>query len=42
VSSAIEIKHFQNYYKVLKIRSAGRKEFFGTLKRLCAAFLRLR
>ena len=33
VSCAIEILSFQNFYKVLKTCSAGRKDFFDTLKR---------
>ena len=33
VSYAIEILSFQNFYKVLKTCSAGRKDFFDTLKR---------
>ena len=33
VSCAIEILSFQNFYKVLKTCSAGRKYFFDTLKR---------
>ena len=32
VSCAIEILSFQNFYKVLKTCSAGRKDFFDTLK----------
>ena len=32
VSCAIEILSFQNFYKVLKTGSAGRKDFFDTLK----------
>ena len=32
VSCAIEILSFQNFYKVLKTCSAGRKNFFDTLK----------
>ena len=32
-SCAIEILSFQNFYKVLKTCSAGRKDFFDTLKR---------
>ena len=31
VSCAIEILSFQNFYKVLKTCSAGRKDFFDTL-----------
>ena len=31
VSCAIEILSFQNFYKVLKTGSAGRKDFFDTL-----------
>jgi hypothetical protein len=33
VSRAIKILSFQNFYEVLKTCSAGRKEFFDTLKR---------
>ena len=33
VSCAIEILSFQNFYKVLKTGSAGRKDFFDTLTR---------
>ena len=33
VSCAIKILSFQNFYKVLKTCSAGRKGFFDTLKR---------
>ena len=33
VSCAIEILSFQNFYKVLKTGSAGRKDFFDTLSR---------
>ena len=33
VSCAIKILSFQNFYEVLKTCSAGRKEFFDTLKR---------
>lgn len=32
VSCAIEILSFQNFYKVLKTCSAGRKDFFDTLQ----------
>ena len=32
MSCAIEILSFQNFYKVLKTCSAGRKDFFDTLK----------
>ena len=32
VSCAFEILSFQNFIKVLKTGSAGRKDFFGTLK----------
>ena len=32
VSCAFEILSFQNFIKVLKTCSAGRKDFFGTLK----------
>ena len=32
VSCAIEILSFQNFYKVLKTGSAGRKDFFDTLR----------
>ena len=34
VSCAIEILSFQNFYKVLKTGSAGRKDFFDTLKKV--------
>ena len=42
VSRAIEIKYFQNFYKVLKTCPAGQKRFFDTPKRhgLCRAALR--
>jgi len=32
VSCAIEILSFQNFYEVLKTCSAGRKDFFDTLR----------
>ena len=32
VSCAIKILSFQNFYKILKTNSAGRKEFFDTLE----------
>ena len=37
VSCAIEILSFQNFYKVLKTCSAGRKDFFNTLNRVLTA-----
>ena len=39
-SCAIEILSFQNFYKVLKTGSAGRKDFFDTLKEAGAVSLR--
>lgn len=32
VSCAIRINNFQNFFKVVEICSAGRKDFFDTLK----------
>ncbi|WP_302663066.1 hypothetical protein, partial [uncultured Dysosmobacter sp.] len=37
VSCAIEILSFQNFYKVLKTCSAGRKDFFDTLTPTCVS-----
>ena len=40
MSCAIEILSFQNFYEVLKTCSAGRKDFFDTLKEAGAVSLR--
>ena len=42
VSRAIEILSFQNFYNVLKTCSAGRKNFFDTLRAITLYVMALR